>query len=228
MSDPTRDARLELASVSKSFGDRRVLDGLDLVVRAGEVVAITGASGAGKSVLLKLAATLLPPTTGRVAVLGQTPRQGDRASIGALRNRLGMQFQNLGLFAFTDVYGNLAFSLRKVGLSEEAIRERVEPALELLGLAQARDRFPDQISGGMKRRLAIGRVLVKRPELALFDDPVAGLDPLTSERVLGIISAWRHDTGAAVLIASPDPTSVAGLVDRHLVLAGGRLHREAA
>jgi phospholipid/cholesterol/gamma-HCH transport system ATP-binding protein len=228
MSDPTRDARLVLASVSKSFGDRRVLDGLDLVVRAGEVVAVTGASGSGKSVLLKLAATLLPPSTGSVTVLGQAPRPDDRESIGALRNRLGMQFQNLGLFAFTDVYGNLAFSLRKVGLPEQAIRERVEPTLELLGLAQARDRFPDQISGGMKRRLAIGRVLVKRPELALFDDPVAGLDPLTSERVLGILSTWRHETGAAVLLASPDPTSVTGLVDRHLVLADGRLHREAA
>lgn len=191
-------------------------------------MAITGQSGSGKSVLLKLAATLLPPTSGRVRVLGVAPALDDRESIGALRNRLGMQFQNLGLFAFTDVYGNLAFSLRKVGLPEQAIRERVEPTLELLGLAQARDRFPDQISGGMKRRLAIGRVLVKRPELALFDDPVAGLDPLTSERVLGILSTWRHETGAAVLLASPDPTSVTGLVDRHLVLADGRLHREAA
>lgn len=220
--------RLELACVSKSFGARRVLDGLDLVVGAGELVAITGQSGSGKSVLLKLAATLLPPTSGRVEVLGVAPPYGDREAIGALRNRLGMQFQNLGLFAFTDVYGNLAFSLTKIGMPEDQVRARVEPALETLGLGRAHDRFPDQISGGMKRRLAIGRVLVKRPELALFDDPVAGLDPLTAERVLRMLSTWRDETGAAVLLASPDPDAVRGRVDRHLVLEHGRLRPEAA
>lgn len=220
--------RLKLAGVSKSFGARRVLDGLDLVVDAGELVAVTGQSGSGKSVLLKLAATLLPATSGRVEVLGVTPPYADREAIGALRNRLGMQFQNLGLFAFTDVYGNLAFSLTKIGMRDEDIRARVDPALETLGLGRAHDRFPDQISGGMKRRLAIGRVLVKLPELALFDDPVAGLDPLTAERVLGMIAAWRDETGAAVLIASPDPDAVRGRVDRHLVLEDGRLRPEAA
>ena len=220
--------RLKLAGVCRSFGARRVLDGIDLVVAAGDLLAVTGPSGSGKSVLLKLAATLLPASSGRVEVLGVQPNPADREGIGALRNHVGMQFQNLGLFSFLDVYGNLAFSLRKLGLPPDEIRARVEPALETLGLAHARDRFPDQISGGMKRRLAIGRVLVKQPALAVFDDPVAGLDPLTAERVLGLIDAWREQTGAAVVLSSPDPDAVVGRVRRHLSLVEGRLVEEAA
>lgn len=227
MSAPTRDARLRLAGVCRSFGPRRVLDGLDLVVGAGDLVAVTGPSGSGKSVLLKLAATLLPASSGTVHVLGQVPHPDDRQAIVLLRNRLGMQFQNLGLFAFLDVYGNLAFSLRKVGVPEAEVQARVEPTLEALGIAHARHRFPDQLSGGMKRRVAVGRVLVKAPELALFDDPVAGLDPLTAERVLATIDAWRRQTGAGVLLASPDPDAIAGRVERHLVLTDGRLAEAA-
>ena len=223
MSAPNRDVRLRLAGVCKSFGARPVLDGLGLEVAAGESVAVTGPSGAGKSVLLKLAATLLPATSGQVQVLGQAPHPADREAIGLLRNRLGMQFQNLGLFTFLDVFDNLAFSLRKLGLPDPEVHERVEPALETLGLTHARHRFPDQISGGMKRRVAVGRVLVKAPELALFDDPVAGLDPLTAERVLEAIDQWRRQSGGAVLLASADPDAVAGHVQRHLVLANGRL-----
>jgi len=192
------------------------------------LVAIAGDSGAGKSVLLKLAATLLRPECGEVAILGAPPAWDDRTALRLMRNSVGMQFQNLGLFQFLSVHDNLAFALRKADVPEAEVRARVERRLEELGLAEAADRFPDQISGGMKRRLAIGRVLVKEPALALFDDPAAGLDPFTTERVLSLIADFRCHSDAAVVIAAADLAPVLPLADRALALRDGRLEPYAA
>jgi phospholipid/cholesterol/gamma-HCH transport system ATP-binding protein len=187
------------------------------------MLAIAGDSGAGKSVLLKLAATLLRPDAGQVAILGRSPAWGDNPALRTLRNAVGMQFQNLGLFQFLNVHDNLAFALRKAELPEPEVRTRVERRLEELGLAEAAYRFPDEISGGMKRRLAIGRVLVKQPTLALFDDPAAGLDPFTTERVLSLINEFRKHSDAAVVVAAADVAPVLALADRALALRDGRL-----
>lgn len=206
-----------------SFGDERVLEGLNLRVASGESVGLCGTSGAGKTVLLKIAATLLPADEGELRLFGSRPPLGDRDAMKALHARIGMQFQNLGLFAFIDVYENVAFSLRKIGMPDAEIRERALPILEDLGLGHALERFPDEISGGMKRRLAIARVLAKQPALAFFDDPTAGLDPLTAERVLTQLTDWGRAQGAALVIATPDPDVLELVVDRTLQLEGGRL-----
>ncbi len=221
MNDPSPVAPLALKGISKRFGDDSVFEDLSLRVDQGEAVGLCGPSGAGKTVLLKIAATLLPVEAGEVRLFGAKPPFDDREAMKGLRERVGMQFQNLGLFAFLNVYDNVAFSLRKVGKGEDEIRDRALPILEELGLGQALERFPDEISGGMKRRLAIARVLVKRPELAYFDDPTAGLDPLTAERVLTQLTTWGQAQQATLLIATPDADVLKRVVGRTLTLSLG-------
>ncbi len=218
MNDPSPVAPLALKGISKRFGDDSVFEGLDLRVEHGEALGLCGPSGSGKTVLLKIAATLLPVEAGKVLLFGDEPPLGDREALKQLRERLGMQFQNLGLFAFLNTYDNVAFSLRKVGTPEDEIRDRSLPLLEELGLGHALERFPDEISGGMKRRLAIARVLAKRPELAFFDDPTAGLDPLTAERVLTQLTTWGQSQGATLIISTPDADVLERVVGRVLQL----------
>jgi ABC-type transporter Mla maintaining outer membrane lipid asymmetry ATPase subunit MlaF len=223
MNDPSPVAPLALNGISKHFMGLQVLEGLSLRVAPGESVGLCGTSGAGKTVLLKIAATLMPINEGELRLFGDAPPMGNREALKAMRARIGMQFQNLGLFAFLDVYENVAFSLRKIGMPDAAIRERALPILDDLGLGRALEHYPDEISGGMKRRLAIARVLAKQPSLALFDDPTAGLDPLTAERVLTQLTDWGQTHDASLLIASPDPEVLERVVDRVLLLKDGAL-----
>jgi phospholipid/cholesterol/gamma-HCH transport system ATP-binding protein len=185
------EAVLELRDVVKAYGDRRILDGVSFAVRRGETKIIIGASGSGKSTILKLAMGLEKPDEGQILVDGQdiTPlRERDMVPI---RQRMGMVFQESALFDSLTVRENVAYRLYELGTDEDEIEQRVRKGLGFVGLEDAIDKTPSELSGGMKRRVALARALIGEPQIMLYDEPTAGLDPVTSRKINELIIALR-------------------------------------
>jgi phospholipid/cholesterol/gamma-HCH transport system ATP-binding protein len=173
--------------VGKRFGRQWVLRDVDLDVRPGELLGIFGPGGHGKSVLLRLMAGLTTPDEGTVEVRGKNLATVDGFELSKLRRDYGYLFQNYALFDFMNVADNVAFPLRQVGgVPEDEIAQRVRERLTQLGLGHALDRFPNELSGGMKKRVGMARATIAEPRIVLYDDPSAGLDPVTSSK----ISSW--------------------------------------
>ena len=168
----------------KSFGENKVLNGIDLQVRKGENVVVLGRSGTGKSVLIKIISGLLKPDQGRVNVLGQEVSRLDDKALQELRLKIGFSFQNSALYDSMTVKENLEFPLvrHKRHLSRKQIEESVKTVLEAVGLLQTINQMPSELSGGQRKRIGIARTLILRPEIMLYDEPTAGLDPITSTR----------------------------------------------
>jgi len=219
---------LQLETVNISYGLRRVLDAVDLEIRAGEVVGLMGPGGCGKTQLIKVMATLLIPFRGIVRHEGVRIRRGATRRLQEVRRGIGMQFQNFALFDSLSVADNVAYPMlarqRRVGKEarEEAL-VRAETLLDRVGLEGSGALLPGALSGGMKRRVAVARALVAQPRLALFDDPTAGLDPVNSARILELVAREAAGEGRAVIIASHDLDRLLPLVDRVLVLREGAL-----
>ena len=177
--------QLELRDVTVAFDGKAILDRVNLTVGAGESVVIIGPSGQGKTLILKLLAGLIEPDAGQALVNGECLATMPVARRDQLRLRMGMLFQRNALFDSLTVFENVAFPLREKGaVSPAAISERVLEYLNHVGLAEARDLRPDEISGGMQKRLGIARALALEPEIVFYDDPTAGLDPITSRQVI--------------------------------------------
>jgi phospholipid/cholesterol/gamma-HCH transport system ATP-binding protein len=223
-----------LESVSLRYGRKVVLDEVSLELRAGEVVGLIGPGGCGKTQLLKAISTLVHPRSGTVRLFGDAVRWWSRRSLLAARRRVGLQFQNFALFDFLDVRRNVGFTLEHaLRLPDAEVALRVDASLAAVGLADAGDRFPSDLSGGMRRRVAIARVMAARPEIALFDDPVAGLDPVNSARIMVLLRTFAADSGALVVVATHDLPRLLPVVRRVVALSGGRVRydgpaREAA
>lgn len=201
-------AVLQLQDVSIDFGDGALLKSVSLEVRKGESIVLIGPSGFGKSVVLKLFAGLLEPDSGSVH------REGE----------MGMLFQKNALFDSLSVFENVAFPLReKTQMSEDEIRQRVEFFLEAVGLAEARDLFPDEISGGMQKRLGIARALALKPEVVLYDDPTAGLDPITSRKIVDLILSLKKEGRSTVVAVTNDMARAYQLADRIVMVVDGEL-----
>lgn len=197
----TTSAVLELRDVVKSYGDRRILDGVSFAVRRGETKIIIGASGSGKSTILKLAMGLERPDEGQILIDGEDITQLDERDIVRVRQRMGMVFQESALFDSLSVRENVAYRLYELGTDENEIEQRVRKELGFVGLEDAIDKTPAELSGGMKRRVALARALIGEPEIMLYDEPTAGLDPVTSRRINELIIALRdinHVTGVFV------------------------------
>lgn len=184
-------AILELEEVSKYYGDLRVLDGVSLRLIRGETKIILGGSGSGKSTLLKILMGLEPPDEGRVWIEGEEITGLSERAMGRIRPRIGMVFQESGLFDSLSVFENVAYRLFELNVDESEIEERVIEALGFVGLQDAIDKFPSEISGGMKRRVALARALIPAPQIMLYDEPTAGLDPVTSRRINELIIRLR-------------------------------------
>jgi phospholipid/cholesterol/gamma-HCH transport system ATP-binding protein len=218
---------LALDDIVKHFPDRSrpVLDGVRLAVAAGETVGIVGVAGAGKSVLLKIAAGLLPADRGTVEIAGVALRpDSDERARSEARSRVGMLFQNNALFDFLTVADNIAFPLeRGSSTSAEKVRARVAEALRGVGLLGSEEKLPSQLSGGMKKRAALARAVVARPPLLLFDEPTAGLDPVTTAKILDLLRREREESGAALVIVSSDVDMVRGFAPRLALLHDGKL-----
>lgn len=201
-------AVLQLQDVSIDFGDGALLSHVSLEVQQGESVVLIGPSGFGKSVVLKLFAGLLEPNSGTIH------RQGD----------MGMLFQKNALFDSLSVFDNVAFPLReKARISESEVRQRVDFFLEAVGLAEARGLFPDEISGGMQKRLGIARALALKPDVVLYDDPTAGLDPITSRKIIDLILSLKKENRSTVVAVTNDMARAYQLADRIVMVVDGEL-----
>ncbi|MEK7752608.1 MAG: ATP-binding cassette domain-containing protein [Acidobacteriota bacterium] len=195
MADQSNDCILRFDGVSVRFDETPALDGLSFSMRAGETRVILGAAGSGKTVLLKTALGLIRPAEGRVSVFGDDITRRTEQEMFGLRSRIGMLFQEGGLFDSLTIEENVAYPLvnqqRARRLSPEQIRERVEESLRFVELERTLDKFPSELSGGMRRRVGIARAAVTKPPLALFDSPTAGLDPITANTIIALIVKER-------------------------------------
>ena len=213
---------IKIEQIHKSFNGTEVLKGITFEVEKGEVVALIGRSGYGKSVLLKHVAGLMRPNRGRVLVDGQDMNILRGKELHKLRSRLGFLFQSGALFDSMTIFDNVAFPLKeKTKLRENEIREKVMYELEQVGLTESRDKYPSQISGGMVRRASIARALIEEPEIMLIDEPTTGLDPVTGQTILNLIDSCHdrlHFTGIVVTHEIP---KIFEIVDKVAMLHEG-------
>jgi phospholipid/cholesterol/gamma-HCH transport system ATP-binding protein len=213
-----------LDRLTKAFGSKRVLTGVDLEVPDGQNTVIIGASGSGKSVTLKLIVGLLEPDEGRVVVDGETVHEMDRTTLAALRARVGYVFQFAALFDSMTVGENIALGLRKQGFDRAGIRERVEESLAVVELSGTEDRYPAELSGGMRKRVGIARAIALRPRYILYDEPTTGLDPVTSA-VMDQLMIRTRDLGVTGLVVTHDMRSAFSVGDRVAMLYQGAIRQ---
>lgn len=200
---------IELVDVTVELGGATLLRGVSLTVPPGARLGIIGPAAAGKSVLVKVMAGLIPPTRGRLRLDGTDVTGWSEERLAPVRARIGMLFQNYALYDFLTVAGNVGFPLAQRGLTPEDIAPRVRDRLRAVGLAGSEDKLPAQLSGGMKKRVGIARATIAAPELVLYDEPTAGLDPVTTSKVYDLLRADHDASGATAIAVSSD---VAGLV----------------
>ena len=215
---------IEIEDLWKSFGSQQVLRGVSLRVESGEFLALVGLSGSGKSILLKHLVKLLEPDRGRVLINGQDLSKISRAELEGLRSRIGYLFQNGALFDSMTVYENVAFPLReKTKLTEEAIHKRVRMELEQVGLSGSEQKYPAQLSGGMIKRAALARTLIRDPEIVLFDEPTTGLDPIVSNSILQLFDSAHKRLRLTGILVSHDLPEIFGIAQKVAMLHEGRI-----
>lgn len=213
---------IKIENLKKSFNGIAVLKGASLEVGDKEVIALIGPSGDGKSVFLKHVAGLLRPDSGQILFNGKDLCSLRRTELIKLRSRFGFLFQNGALFDSMTVYDNVAFPLReKTRLNEKKVRERVINELELVGLTGAEEKFPDQLSGGMAKRAALARALVRSPEIMLFDEPTTGLDPIIVHSIHALIASTHKRLGFSGIIVSHEIPEVFAFVQKVAFLHEG-------
>ena len=215
---------IQIEQLKKSMGAQQVLCGVDLQVQSGEFVALIGLSGGGKSILLKHIVRLLKPDGGRVRVDGLDLATLSGAELERLRSRVGYVFQSGALFDSMTVFDNVAFPLReKTRLDEAAIRKRVLSELEQVGLSGAEDKFPAHLSGGMMKRVALARTLVRDPEIVLFDEPTTGLDPIVSNSILQLFDSVHRRLKLTGILVSHDLPEMFRIVQKVAMLHEGKM-----
>jgi phospholipid/cholesterol/gamma-HCH transport system ATP-binding protein len=216
--------KIRLAGVEKSFGPKVVLDGLDLDVYEGESLVVIGASGSGKSVLLKHVIGLLSPDAGTVEVDGVDIHRLSNREITAFRRRFGMAFQEGALFDSMTVRQNVAFPLvRQTKLSRAEIDERVDECLAMVRLTGAEAKLPAELSGGMRRRAGFARAIAMEPDIVLFDEPTTGLDPVTTAVIDDVIVDLLRRLPSTAITITHDMTSAFRIADRIGMLYEGRI-----
>ena len=213
-----------LDSLTKSFGPKRVLDGVTLEVPDGENTVIIGYSGSGKSVTLKCIVGLIEPDGGQVVVDGVVVQEMSREELAELRGRIGYVFQFAALFDSMTVAENIALGLVKRGLDPDAITERTAESLSVVELSGTEDKYPAELSGGMRKRVGIARAIALKPRYILYDEPTSGLDPVTSA-VIDQLMVRTRDLGVTGLVVTHDMRSAFCVGDRIAMLYEGRIRQ---
>jgi len=217
------DAIITFRNVSKAFGSNRVLDGASFEISRAEIVCILGASGSGKSVTLKTINGLIPPDEGSVEVLGHQVTELSEDELTPMRRRVSYLFQGGALFDSMSVFDNIAFPIREhLELSREELRQRVEELLRMVNLEGIGHLAPAELSGGMKKRVAVARALALEPEIILYDEPTTGLDPVTGETIAHLILDLDHRLGVTSVVVTHDIPLVLRVAARVLFLENGR------
>lgn len=215
---------ISLKKLNITFGERTILNNIDLDVYKGETLAILGPSGTGKSTILRTVIGLLAPTGGEVLVQGTDTASLDEDGWNALRKRMGMVFQYSALFDFLTVGENVAFGLRQhTDKPEEEIQSIVEEMLALVGLPHAKDLYPAELSGGMKKRVGLARAIATNPQIVLYDEPTAGLDPIMSRNITQLIIKAREKLQVTSVLVTHDMESAFAAADRIAFLYEGNI-----
>ncbi len=217
---------IRIRGLTQKFGETEVLRGIDLDVHRGETLVILGASGGGKSVLLKHLPGLLRPTGGTIEVDGVEISKLRERELGPIRRQMSVMFQGGALFDSFTVAENVAFPLREDGMKDEReIAAKVAEALELVRLPGKEEMLPSELSGGMRKRVALARAVVGKPACVLYDEPHAGLDPVTAASIDRLIRDLQ-DSGMTNVVITHEMRSVARIADRVIFLENGRVHFE--
>ncbi len=214
---------IHIEKLQKSFGDLKVLQNFDLDVSEGENVAVLGKSGSGKSVLIKCIIGLMRQDAGKIEVFGREVSQLSQDELDEMRVKVGFLFQSNALYDSMTVRENLEFPLRRHAgkLSAAEIMNRVMEALENVGLADAIDRMPDELSGGMRKRIALARTLILKPSIILYDEPTTGLDPITAKEISLLIVELQKKYNSSSIIISHDMSCVKLTANRLVMLIDG-------
>jgi len=222
------NAVISVHGLEKSFGDYHVLRGIDLELYQGENLVVLGRSGTGKSVLIKIISGLLKADKGKVEVLGQNIDKITLKELQALRIRIGFSFQNSALYDSMTVRKNLEFPLvrNRKGITRKEIDIAVETVLEGVGLKQAINQMPSELSGGQRKRIGIARTLILNPEIMLYDEPTAGLDPITCIEINELINEVQQNYNTSSIIITHDLTCAKQTGDRVAMLLDGQFKRE--
>jgi phospholipid/cholesterol/gamma-HCH transport system ATP-binding protein len=222
-SSPPARAVVEVRGVCYAVDTRSIFDGLDLVARHGEITAVMGPSGTGKTTLLRLLMGAIRPSAGQISVFGEDVGSLRRAGLYALRRRVGMLFQNGALMTDLDVFENVAFPLRAhTRLPEPLLRRLVLMKLQAVGLRGAAELATAALSGGMARRVALARAIVMDPELLIYDEPFVGLDPISLGVILRLIQTLNATLGITSIVVTHDVEEISRIAHQSYLLAGGR------
>jgi phospholipid/cholesterol/gamma-HCH transport system ATP-binding protein len=217
-------AAVSVRELEYRVGERRILDGVDLEVAGGEVVAVMGLSGSGKTTLLKCMAGLTRPTGGEIRIGEREITRLSETELNEQRQTMGMVFQYAALFDSLTVYDNVVFGLRYTGKHpEEELRAVARERLAAVGLEGTEALYPAQLSGGMRKRVGLARALATNPEVVFYDEPTSGLDPVVARVIDDLIVSVRDRLGVTSVIVSHDVGSVLRTTDRVALLHGGRI-----
>ena len=219
---------IEITNLRKSFGPQDVLKNVSLKLINGENLVVLGKSGSGKSALIKCIVSLLKPDAGSIKVLGENMSILDDDGLGVIRQKIGFLFQSGALYDSMTVKQNMEFPLRRIrkNLSEKEIEEKVNEVLENVGLADALNKMPSQLSGGMRKRISLARTIVVDPMIMLYDEPTTGLDPITSDEISTLINDVQKKYKTSSIIITHDIKCALNTANRMIMLREGEVYLE--
>ena len=220
-----RKVFIRLEGIHKELGTQHVLRGVDLEIFSGETIVLIGASGGGKSVILKHITGLMRPDSGRVIIGNQDISKINEKGLAVIRQKIGVLFQNGALFDSMSVGQNVAFPLRERGEKNiKILTEKVTKALSLVGLGEHIDKMPTALSGGMRKRVALARAMIAKPQSILYDEPTAGLDPVSTGSIDSLIIQMQKDYGITSVVVTHDMKSARSIADRIAFLRKGSVY----
>jgi phospholipid/cholesterol/gamma-HCH transport system ATP-binding protein len=229
MKKATQESPIVIEDLHKSFGAQRVLNGIDLVVASGETLAVLGRSGTGKSVLLKLIVGLQKPDSGSIRVLGDQVAKLDLDGLNQVRKKIGFLFQSAALYDSLTVEENVAFPLaRHTKMSEAQRKNRARELLSAVGMERDVEKLPSEISGGMQKRVGLARALALDPEILLFDEPTAGLDPITAAEIGNLIVEQKEKRNITSVVVTHEIRSARIFADRFVLMNEGKILADGA
>ena len=224
------DIAIEINNLGKQFGELAVLKNLSLILKKQENLVVLGKSGTGKSVLIKCIVRLLDPDTGTITVLGEDITALKAKDLSEMRKKIGFLFQSGALYDSMTVRENLEFPLRRIRkeLSESDIKAKVLEVLENVGLPDAIDKMPSELSGGQRKRISLARTVIVDPEIMLYDEPTTGLDPVTSNEISILINEIQKKYKTASIIITHDIECARTVADRFIMLKDGDVYKDGS